>query len=327
MRPLKLVCLSLLFCAASLFATERAHASCTANVTAVNFGMINPVSAGTIDVSATLNYSCTALISLLSHIKVCIEMAAGPQNTSPGSRVLTHSTIATEKLSYNVYSDPARTIIFGNTYTTASPAAVIKMHGPFTLGLLATARGTQTIYGRIPTSNPYMQRSVGPYNATLPVTVKMALVSAAGLSPCLDLSPAHISLPVSANLISACRISAQPLNFGIHPSNFTRNVTSTSTITSSCTKGTPYQIGLNNGLHAVGNQRRMKAGDGAFIHYELYKDASRSQRWGSALNTAETLAGVATGVAQNASVYGTVVPQAGLKAADYKDTITVTITY
>lgn len=310
-----------------MFASERAHAACTANVTAVNFGMINPVSSGAIDVSATVSYSCSSLISLLSYIKVCIEIAPGAPNTDPGNRVLTHSSIETEKLSYNVYSDPARTIVFGNTYTGGSPAAVTKTYGPYTLGLLATARDTQTVYGRISAANPFMQRSVGQYSATLPITVKMALVSAAGLSPCLDLSPANISLPVSATLISACRISAQPLNFGIHPSNFTRNITSTSTITSSCTKGTPYQIGLNNGLHAIGNQRRMKAGDGAFINYELYKDASHSQRWGSALNTAETLAGVATGVAQNASVYGAVVPQAGLKAADYKDTITVTITY
>ena len=327
MCQLKLICLSLLFIAGSMFATERAQAACSANVTALNFGMINPVSPGMVDVSATIDYTCTSLISLLSYIKVCIEIAPGSQNTDANNRVLTHTSISTEKLSYNVYSNPARTLVFGNGYSAGSPAAVTKTYGPYTLGLLATARDTQTVYGRISTANPFMQRSVGQYNATLPVTVKMALVSAAGLSPCVDLAPANISLPVNANLISACRISAQPLNFGIHPSNFTSSIASTTTIASSCTKGTPYQIGLNNGLHAAGNQRRMKADDGQFINYELYKDASRSQRWGSTLNTAETLAGVATGVTQNASVYGAVVPQAGLRAADYKDTITVTITY
>lgn len=326
MRMLKLLSLSFVFVLVSLFATGKAQASCTATVTALNFGAINPVSSGSVDVNATVNYTCSSLISLLSYIKVCIEIGPGPQDADVTNRVLTHTAISSEQLTYNVYSNPARTTVFGNVYGSGSPPVTI-LHGPYTLGLLATASGSQTVYGRLAAANPFMQRSIGQYNSTLPVTVRMALVSVAGQSPCLDLSPANIPLSITATLISACKISAQPLSFGIHPSNFSANVTSTSTIASSCTKGTPYQLGLNNGLYAVGNQRRMKAGDGQFINYELYKDATRAQRWGAALNTAETLAGVATGLTQNATVYGSVPPQAGLRAADYKDTVTVTITY
>ncbi|HBP32090.1 MAG TPA: hypothetical protein DD666_22105 [Advenella kashmirensis] len=327
MRVLKLFGLLCVFTLASLFATERAQASCTATITSLNFGVINPVTPTTVDVNATINYTCSSLITLLSYIKVCIEIGRGPQDTDVNSRVLTHTTISSEKLTYNVYSNPALTTVFGNVYGSASPPVIIH-HGPYAIGLLATARGSQTVHGRIPVTNPFMLRSVGQYNSTLPVTVRMAIVSVIGQSPCtVTGTPANISFPIAASLISACKINAQPLNFGSQPSNFSVNVMSTSTIASTCTKGTPYQIGLNNGLYAVGNQRRMKAGDGQFINYELYKDSARSQRWGAALNTAETLAGVATGATQNASVYGKVVPQTGLRAANYKDTITVTITY
>ncbi|AFK61887.1 lipoprotein [Advenella kashmirensis WT001] len=327
MRPLKLVFLSFLCIFGSLLATERAQANCTANVTSLNFGNINPVTPGTLDVNATINYSCSSLVTLLSYIRVCVEIGRGPQDADVANRMLTHTTTTTEKLSYNIYSNPNRTTVFGNVYGSASPPVVIH-HGPYAIGVRPTASGSVTVYGRLAAANPFMQRSVGQYNSTLPVIVKMALVSAIGQSSCtITGTPANISFPITARLISACKISAQPLNFGTHPSNFPASVTSTSTIASSCTKGTPYQIGLNNGLYAVGNQRRMKAGDGQFINYELHKDAARSQRWGATLNTAETLAGVATGVTQNATVYGRVPPQAGLRAANYKDTITVTITY
>lgn len=327
MRVLKLFCLLCVFTVASLFATEKAQANCTATVTTLNFGNINPVTAGAVDVNATINYTCSSLIALLSYIRVCVEIGPGPQDTNVNSRMLTHTTTATEKLSYNVYSNPPRTTVFGNVYGSGSPPVILH-HGPYVLGLLATATGSVTVYGRLAAANLFMQRSVGQYNSSLPVTVKMAFVSAVGQTSCtVTGTPANISFPVTARLISACLINAQPLNFGSQPSNFSANVMSTSTIASTCTKGTPYQIGLNNGLYAVGNQRRMKAGDGQFINYEVYKDSARSLRWGGTLNTAETLAGVATGVAQNATVYGKVVPQAGLRAANYKDTITVTITY
>lgn len=325
MRRFHPICFSLLLVLGALFAQERAHASCSASVTSLNFGNINPISAGAVDVSATVNYNCSSLISLLSYMNVCIEIGLGPQDTAVDNRVMTHATVTSDKLSYNVYSDAARTTVFGNAYGSASPPVIIK-HGPYALGLLARATGSQTVYGRVAANNPFMQRNVGPYASSLLVTVRMSLVGLADLSPCIDLAPANVPMPVSAQLISACKITAAPLNFGSHPSNFSANIPGTSTITSSCTKGTPYQIGLNNGLYASGNQRRMKAADGQYINYELYKDASRSQRWGNTLN-ADTLTGTASGVNQNSSVYGQVMPQTGLEAADYRDTITATITY
>src|SRR5690606_4836050 len=240
MHMLKLFSLSFIFVLASLLASGKAQANCTATVTSLNFGDINPVTAGAVDANAKIDYTCTSLIALVSYIRVCVEIGPGPQDANVNNRMLTHTTTTTEKLSYNVYSNPPRTTVFGNVYGSGSPPVILH-HGPYAVGLLATAKGSVTVYGRLAASNPFMQRSVGQYSSTLPVTVKMALVSAIGQSSCtITGTPANISFPITARLISACRISAQPLSFGTHPSNFPVSVTSTSTIASSCTKGTPY---------------------------------------------------------------------------------------
>lgn len=326
MRRFRSILLCILVALSALVMVKPAQAACSASVTGMNFGQINPVTPGVLDVNASVQFECSSIISLLSYIKVCIEIGPGPQDSSVNDRFMTHTTVSSDKLAYNVYSDPARTQVIGNVYGSGSPPVILQ-YGPYAVTLLATAKGTQTVYGRIAAANPFMQRSVGQYTSSLTVTVRMSVVTLIDLLPCSLSDPAVVQMPVSAQLLSACQISATPLNFGSQPSNFSSSVLSASSINSTCTKNTSYQIGLSNGLNADGNQRRMRSDTGQYINYELYQNASRTQRWGSALNTAETLTGTATGVSQNATVYGRVDPQAGLEAANYKDTVTVTITY
>lgn len=326
MKRFPCICLSLMIVLSALFSMKPAQAACSVKVSPLSFGNINPVTPGVLDVNTTVEYECSSLISLLSYIKVCIEIGPGPQDSSVADRRLTHTTVASDTLAYNIYADPARTQIIGAAYGSASPPVIVS-HGPYAVTLLATAKGTQNVYGRIAASNAFMQGSVGQYSSSLLVTVRMSVVSLVDLLPCALSGTAVAPMPVTAQLLSACKITASPLNFGSQPSNFASNVQSTSEIDSSCTKNTPYQIGLSDGLNANGTQRRMKAGAGQYVNYELYQNANRTQRWGSALNTPETLSGTATGVSQKATVYGQVSPQTGLEAADYRDTVTVTITY
>ena len=317
---------SCLLALCALSAAKPANAACTASVTALNFGDINPAVPGVRDVTATVSYTCSSLVSILSRLNVCIEIGLGPSDSSVTDRRLVHTTMPAEGLGYNVYSDPARTRIFGNVYGSANPPVIVQ-YGPYALALVVTERGTQTVYGRIPVNSSITQRNVGQYASALTVTVRMDVLNAADLLPCVDILPAVVSMPVNAQLLSACQITATPLDFGRQPSNFSSAIQSTSQINSTCTKGTAYQIGLNNGLYASGNQRRMRSANGQYINYELYKNAERTQRWGMALNTPETVTGQATGSSQSTTVYGQVIPQSGLRAADYKDTVTVTITY
>jgi spore coat protein U-like protein len=84
------------------------------------------------------------------------------------------------------------------------------------------------------------------------------------------------------------------------------NVDATGGLGVTCTPGTAYTVGLNNGLTGTGpTARRMALGNQAVIH-GLYKDAARSQPWGNSGGDLVTGAGST----QNLPVYGRVPPQA-----------------
>ncbi|HYP69685.1 MAG TPA: spore coat U domain-containing protein, partial [Variovorax sp.] len=100
---------------------------------------------------------------------------------------------------------------------------------------------------------------------------------------------------------------------------------STSTITLNCPPNTAWWMGLNNGLHASGTQRRMIGPTGDLVSYELYRDNARAQRWGSTQGT-DTVSG-SGGSTASVTVYGRVPAQTGVTPGTYSDTITVTLTY
>ena len=134
--------------------------------------------------------------------------------------------------------------------------------------------------------------------------------------------PFTVKAPVSTR----CQINtASDLNFGSVDGLFTAPVNQTSQISLKCVGGTAWQLGLSNGVNASGTQRRMKDSDGNFVTYELYRNASRSARWGNTLNT-DTVSGSGTGNDQNITVFGQL-PVQTATPGDYSDTITVTLTY
>jgi spore coat protein U-like protein len=129
---------------------------------------------------------------------------------------------------------------------------------------------------------------------------------------------------VTANVVSQCSVSATTLDFG-SVGLLLANTDGTSTLTLQCANGVAWQVGLDNGQHASGTIRRM-SGPGGLVSYELYRNAGRSLRWGSTLNT-DTVVGSGTGGNQSLSVYGRVPTQTTPSAGTYNDTITVTVTY
>lgn len=104
-----------------------------------------------------------------------------------------------------------------------------------------------------------------------------------------------------------------------------------STLSVTCTTGTPWVLGLNNGLNASGatvsaTNRRMTSGS-AFVPYGLYRDASRTQLFGSTAGT-DTASGTGTGAAQSVSVFGRVTAAStNVAAGVYQDTVVAQVTY
>lgn len=136
------------------------------------------------------------------------------------------------------------------------------------------------------------------------------------------------SFDVTITIAEECQItSTQDLDFG-SVGVLTANTDAMATLQVTCTPGTAYDIGLNEGLGsgATTAARLMTSGASATVGYGIYQDASHSTNWGDAIGT-DTRASTGTGAAQSFTVYGRVAPQSTPATGTYTDTITVSVTY
>lgn len=308
--------------------TSAAEASCSVTVTDLNFGEVSPVTLqlAQLDTSSKLTYRCTSTANLQSQVYVCIEIDEA-QGSGFEPRILSHTTLPSNKLLFNAFKDPARTQIWGNQYN-ADKSPLIIDHGNLVLNLSTVVSGTVDIYGRLFASEQSMFKNIGLYTAAMNIRVRMLLTDFVGLTSCSQSDDLGNSvLNAQANLVSECTVSASTLDFGVQPSNFSGPINATSKINTHCSNGTAYQIALSDGLHANGVTRRMRSANGDYLNYELYNEPSHSQRWGQSLNTPETVKKIANGIPQSSVVYGEVQPSTDLVASTYEDTVTVTIVY
>ena len=160
--------------------------------------------------------------------------------------------------------------------------------------------------------------------------LKTTLVAAAGLLFANSTLAATetTTFQVTATVASSCKVTATDLDFGAYDP-LAAALDGTSTITATCTAQTPYGIGLSagNGTPAA-TTRAMTGNDGAStqLDYELYSDTTRSAIWG-APGGATVAQSALTGGALNYTVYGRIPASQYVPAANYADTVTVTVTY
>lgn len=136
---------------------------------------------------------------------------------------------------------------------------------------------------------------------------------------------------VLLTITSACNFTtaASDVNFASNLSTAT-NIDTAGTLRVTCTKGTPFTIGLGvgNGTGATTAARKMKAttaGNTEEVPYVLYRDSGRTLNWGDAASP-DTLGSAGLGTEQAITVYGRV-PSANFPADSYKDIIVATVTY
>jgi spore coat protein U-like protein len=129
-------------------------------------------------------------------------------------------------------------------------------------------------------------------------------------------------------IASECIIqSATDLDFGTD-GVIAAAIDASSTLGIQCTSGTAYTVGLNagTGSGATVAARRMTGSGAPTVTYSLYRDAGRTQVWGTTIGT-DTIAGTGNGAVQSLTVYGRVPTQTTPQPDTYTDTITVTVTY
>lgn len=293
-------------------------ATCTGSMTNLVFGTVNPLSSQT-DATATLHYQCSVGL-LPESFTACFSIGDGLQgggNANP-RRMLDG---AAHPLWFQLYTDPARTQIWGSTtFGSNTPVKLNLSLGPF-----GSSSGNITLYGRVVGGQTTL--AAGAYQNAFTGSHTLITINNGLFGPPNTCSPINSgnSFPftASATVSANCSVNATTMNFG-SAGVLLGNADATSTIGVQCSNGVSYQVGLGNGNHASGATRRM-AGGGGFVTYELYRDNARTLRWGSAAGS--TVLGTGSGGAQNLTVYGRVAAQVTPAAGTYTDTIVVSVTY
>lgn len=155
-----------------------------------------------------------------------------------------------------------------------------------------------------------------------------AVMLAIGVMPWVGLhaqQTAQTTFKVSARVNAVCEVTAQDLDFGTYSAQNGVPQQNTTMLNTTCTPGTTYYIGLDQGQApgATIDRRQMVAGGGV-LNYQLYSDSNRSAVWGNTTGT-NTVTGVGTGLTQDHTVYGSIPASQSIPAGDYSDTITVRV--
>ena len=112
--------------------------------------------------------------------------------------------------------------------------------------------------------------------------------------------------------------------------NASNALEATATVISTCTSGAEALITMNAGASAGSGSadapvRRMTAGPGKYLDYQIYSDVSGETVWGNTALTGVALTG--TGASQTLTVYGSIPSAQMVPQGDYSDQISITITY
>lgn len=293
--------------------------SCNFNISSVVFTNVDTLSSANTDITATIAVSCTGV--LLTTVRICPSIGAGSGGATSSARQM---TAGASTLNYQLYQDPGRSVVWGS-YNWALPGTPPTIDLP--LALNGTGSTNLTIYARAFGG----QGSVPPgtYTTSFSAADTDFVYGTLGILPCPNIivlpQHAHPTFTGSATVLGNCTVAAADIGFGSQ-GLLTANIDQTGTVSVTCTAGTTYNVGLDDGHQNAGPTGRAMALGGNKVGYGLYRDAARSLVWGSTIGT-NTLGGTGSGAAQNLTVYARVPPQATPPAGTYSDVIVVTITY
>ena len=168
--------------------------------------------------------------------------------------------------------------------------------------------------------------------------LKRAIVSAiafgsAILGTHISAEKANSIMNVSVFVKHSCSMNTTSMAFGTYDgvvANASNALEATATVISTCTSGAEALITMNAGASAGSGSadapvRRMTAGPGKYLDYQVYSDVARDTVWGNTVPTGVALTG--TGVPQSHTVYGSIPSAQIVPEGDYSDQIFVTITY
>ena len=154
----------------------------------------------------------------------------------------------------------------------------------------------------------------------------MGLLTVLGTYPGLACSQETFS--VTAEVIDACNLTANDLDFGNYSSISGSNVDATSTLDVTCTNGTAYTLALDDGMTTGGTFTTRLMTDGSnTLEYNLYTSTARTTVWGDASGATETVGDTGDGTQQSLTVYGRIPASQNVPVGSYSDSVTATVSF
>jgi len=217
--------------------------------------------------------SCDAVLNLLTNDSVTLNYTSA--TVSANSR-------ATMKRTDNAaITDVIPTRLCGLTGCSGSTevqiAKAYTWSGSTLLSLLGAKQYNIPLYFRTVAGQNV---TAGPYQVILTFSINYNVCSVGLAGVCLtpQTGTATTSITLNMNVTNDCSAMTTPnVNFNSAPlvQNFP---TISQAVSVTCTKGSVYTIGINNGVNALNGVRRMVSGNNA-MSYDIYKGAT-SNRWG-----------------------------------------------
>lgn len=129
--------------------------SCSATATSTSFGTYDPTATAPTDTSGTVSVNCTGVVALLGTVEVA---ASAGSSGNVAQRTMRQGV---NSLNYNLYVNPARSIVFGDG-TAGTQTITRPLNGLLIFGQ------TVFFYGRIPARQ---WARAGTYTDSIVITV------------------------------------------------------------------------------------------------------------------------------------------------------------
>ncbi len=134
------------------------------------------------------------------------------------------------------------------------------------------------------------------------------------------------NLRIQATVPGICSVVGNTLDFGQVGFSGSGGQRPQTNINVTCTQGTPFQVGIDDGTYAQGGQRRMKNdSSNDYLAYELYKSLTGNDRFGDAI-VSQRVNGVGKGQTPVVvPVFGEILDGQNPVVGNYVDNATITV--
>lgn len=303
--------------------------TCSANMNNINLGVITPKNTDSANITSTLSYTCHNSGNTTGYASVCLA-ASGTDSMTIKPRYMTGSNSST--LAFNMVlpsgEDWGDRLLSGKEYQS----------GLITIAAKSSFSDSIPIYTYLLSGYGNIEAEQGVYtndfnNQYTALTVDASIDSQSPDCSAISQGSTRFPFVVKATVDSSCYISAtSDINLGSHLAGTVIEGNNQNAIAVTCTKNTPYNIGLspsNQNINGAGILTGT-SGNSDTIDYQLRAAPGlNGQLWGDTAtsnNTKNGVAGIGSGLPKTHTVYVTV-PNTDVKPDRYSDIVSVTVNY